>query len=228
MAKKRDEDWTLLPFAAALAYLRELRPMSDDDFAILEAEIVETAFVLSRMAKMNMLQWVLEKLDQANQAGETLATFDASIEQVLTNAMSPAQVDAIFTSSAQYQYGAGSWQQGTDFAQADDTWGWRYETMHDDRVRLTHALLDGSKFALGEGRSVFPPWEWGCRCSAKWITYAEAGVNPVSATLPPAVETALDDSTYASPALEVPYQPDLSGFSPAILADYANDQALVN
>lgn len=226
MAKERD--WPELPFAEALAYLRSIRPMSDEDFADLEVEIAATSFVLSRVTKMNMLQWVLDKLDRAIQDGQTIQTFDAEIEKVLSSTLSPAQIDTIFTSSAQYAFGAGTWDQGTDPGADDSLWGWEYVTQHDDRVRPTHEAMDGLRFATGEGKTVFPPWEWGCRCTATWITKTQAGENAVTATIPGSVERALDDSTYASPALDVPYVPDLVGFNPSLLADYLNDQALVN
>lgn len=44
---------------------------------------------------------------------------------------------------------------------------WEYDTANDDRVRSTHAALDGKVFPANSPfwRSHFPPWEWGCRCN---------------------------------------------------------------
>jgi SPP1 gp7 family putative phage head morphogenesis protein len=45
---------------------------------------------------------------------------------------------------------------------------WKYETMHDSRVRHDHAELDGKVFEIGDefGDSVVPRNDWNCRCRA--------------------------------------------------------------
>lgn len=45
---------------------------------------------------------------------------------------------------------------------------WRYETVGDDRVRASHAALDGMVFRFGDEASdrVYPPNGYGCRCEA--------------------------------------------------------------
>lgn len=46
---------------------------------------------------------------------------------------------------------------------------WMYVTMRDDRVRPTHASLDGKVFSKMDAmaRRYLPPWEWNCRCVAR-------------------------------------------------------------
>ncbi len=52
-------------------------------------------------------------------------------------------------------------------AQTDVFPWWEYDTANDDRVRSSHAALDGKVFPANSPfwQSHFPPWEWGCRCN---------------------------------------------------------------
>lgn len=64
----------------------------------------------------------------------------------------------------------------------------RYQSMGDDRVRATHAALDGLILPADDPfwQNHTPPWEWGCRCQVvpmqAWeveeIRGAEAGLPP--------------------------------------------------
>jgi SPP1 gp7 family putative phage head morphogenesis protein len=44
---------------------------------------------------------------------------------------------------------------------------WQYKTMEDDRVRESHAALDGIVLPADHEfwLTHFPPWDWGCRCT---------------------------------------------------------------
>lgn len=52
---------------------------------------------------------------------------------------------------------------------------WKYETMHDSRVRHDHAELDGKVFEIGDefGDSVVPRNDWNCRCRAISVDYGK-------------------------------------------------------
>jgi SPP1 gp7 family putative phage head morphogenesis protein len=51
----------------------------------------------------------------------------------------------------------------------DDTTHLQYLTMEDDRVRESHAALDGIILPKDDPfwQTHFPPWEWGCRCRTR-------------------------------------------------------------
>jgi SPP1 gp7 family putative phage head morphogenesis protein len=223
-------DWTTLPYDEALAELRDRRPMGDDEFKTIELEVGELAFVLARVTKMDMLQWLLEKLDSWFAAGRTLPEFDAHVDEILTEAITDAHIEQMVRLSMQYQYGAGQVQAGTDPDLADEFWGWEYETQHDDRVRHAHRLLDGRRFASDDAAAfaVFPPWEFGCRCGVTWLLKTEIPEGAASSQIPTDVRLALASTDYASPALGIPYKPDLTGFDPRLIEAYANDNAEVN
>lgn len=53
---------------------------------------------------------------------------------------------------------------------------WKYLTFHDDRVRASHAALDGKIFPANSPfwQKHYPPWEYMCRCQVVPVTAAEA------------------------------------------------------
>lgn len=67
---------------------------------------------------------------------------------------------------------------------------WQYQTVGDDQVRPTHAMLDGRIFAFDdtEARRLYPPNDYGCRCEG--IQYAhktdnvENGKNWIESVFP--------------------------------------------
>lgn len=223
-------DWTDLPYDEALAFLRGLYPMGNDDFTALELEVADLAFVVARVTKINMLQWVLDKAAAIFQTGGTVDDFNAQLDDILREAITEAHVEAMARINTQHQFGAGTWQQGSEPGTESRIWGWQYGTLRDDRVRHTHALLDGKRFQTDDpaGRAVFPPWDWGCRCGALWIQRSEIPADAESDALPADVRQDVGDSTYASPALLTQFKPDLTGIDPRIIAAYIDDRPEVN
>lgn len=56
---------------------------------------------------------------------------------------------------------------------------WQYETVGDDRVRLQHQSLDGKVFRIDDpdGARLYPPNDWGCRCTARALSELPPGVQ---------------------------------------------------
>lgn len=52
---------------------------------------------------------------------------------------------------------------------------WKYQTMHDSRVRHDHAELDGKVFEIGDpfGDSIVPRNDWNCRCRAVSVDHGK-------------------------------------------------------
>lgn len=69
----------------------------------------------------------------------------------------------------------------------DEVW-FVYRTQHDDRVRPSHAALDGSVWRVDDPQAPTPPIDYGCRCFIEYVSAPSAAKDP--ARLPPAPDEA--------------------------------------
>lgn len=76
------------------------------------------------------------------------------------------RLEAIFRTQNQLAYGAGQWATYSDPDIQEILWGFEYVTVGDDRVRPSHAALDGTRYPKDHGfwQTHFPPNGWNCRC----------------------------------------------------------------
>jgi len=76
---------------------------------------------------------------------------------------------------------------------------WKYETMHDIRVRHDHAELDGKIFEIGDpnGDAVVPRNSWNCRCRAVSVDYGKTQTKEQSKVL---LEKYVDEQFRFNPA----------------------------
>ena len=153
------EDWVDLPFDEAVAYLMAQRPITKEAYDAMSLEERSTAFTASRVYKLDILQQMLDRLNEAITNGMTIDEFVLDFADV---GLSEGHLETIFRTNLQSAYGRGSWDQLTDSDISDLIWGWRYHTVGDDRVREEHEALDGMEFELGQGDAVYPPWDFNC------------------------------------------------------------------
>lgn len=217
-------EWLDLPFAAAVRFLRDKKPTPREVFDTMKVEERAAAFTASRIAKLEALQDVLDRLVDAAQVGKTLREFIKELEgQGL--GLSQAHAETVFRTNLQSAFGRGRYEQGHDPAIGRIFKGWRYRTVGDERVREAHALLDGSVFEKDAHSEVFPPWGFNCRCAAEWITRREWERDGLTSdTLPAEVQDELGSTDFASPALGIPFQPDLGGYDLGLVAHFVADQ----
>lgn len=216
--------WLNLPFAAAVRFLRDKKPTPRAVFDTMTVEERAQAFTASRIAKLESLQDVLDQLVDAASAGMTLPEFVKDLE-ARGLGLSDAHAETIFRTNLQSAFGRGRWEQGNDPTIGGVFWGWRYRTVGDERVRVAHAVLDGLVFEKGVHQEVFPPWGFNCRCAAEWITKREARRDQlVSDSLPAESQQEVAASDFASPALGIPFQPDLGGYDLGLVAHFVADQ----
>jgi SPP1 gp7 family putative phage head morphogenesis protein len=122
-----------------------------------------------------------------------------------------AQLETIYRTEIQMAYQTGKWAQAQE--RWDDIWGFRYVTMHDDRVRPTHAALDGIILPKDSSfwQRYWPPNGWNCRCQVVTI-YKTPGVKPK--TRRPEGKLPLPDDGFRHnpgefPFVEFSWDPDL-------------------
>jgi SPP1 gp7 family putative phage head morphogenesis protein len=164
--KQVDQDFTLqAPHEEAAALIRGKPAITRSVFDQLLPELRARAFTVTGIEGANTLQRIRDAI-----AGiATGQTWDDAKKQIVED-LDPylgdgAQVRAemlLRTHGFQAFQGA-FWRS----AQKDpDTTHLQYLTMEDDRVRDSHAALDGVVLPKDDPfwAKHFPPWEWGCRC----------------------------------------------------------------
>lgn len=64
---------------------------------------------------------------------------------------------------------------------------WQYQTMGDEKVRSSHAALNGLILPADDPfwRDHFPPWEWNCRCMVVGVTQEEYDAAQTAGTFDP-------------------------------------------
>jgi len=79
----------------------------------------------------------------------------------------PFLLETIFRTQVQLAYSAGRMSANADPAIDEILWGYEYVTVGDDRVRPTHAALDGMRLPKDDPRwaEFTPPNGWNCRCA---------------------------------------------------------------
>jgi len=76
-------------------------------------------------------------------------------------------LETVYRTEFQTAYSGARLQADEDPAIQEILWGYEYVTVGDDRVRPTHAALDGTRFEKDDPQwqKLAPPNGWGCRCS---------------------------------------------------------------
>ncbi len=78
------------------------------------------------------------------------------------------QLQTLYRTQVQTAYSAGQWNANQDPVIQEILWGYEYSTVGDDRVRPTHAAMDGTRAAKNDPvwDTWFPPCGYNCRCTA--------------------------------------------------------------
>lgn len=77
-------------------------------------------------------------------------------------------LEAIYRTQTMLAYGAGKANVESNPAIDEILWGYKYVTVGDDRVRPSHAAIDGVTLPKGHAfwEANYPPNGWACRCQA--------------------------------------------------------------
>lgn len=90
------------------------------------------------------------------------------------------QLEAIFRTQLQLTFSAGKYQAERDPDIDEILWGYKYVTVGDDRVRDSHAPLDGTTLPKDDPfwQRFYPPNGWNCRCQLIPIYETREVVRP--------------------------------------------------
>lgn len=160
-----------LAFTEAIEHFAARAILSPEEFAVLQDAERFRSFTMTRAISTALMTQAKSLLDSAMQpSGVGLRDFILGVEQdevaLGFTPNSHAYLENVYRTSTATSYNAGRFQQQTDPDVIASTGYWKYITAGDNRVRSSHAALDGKMWEIGdpEALSVYPPNGYQCRC----------------------------------------------------------------
>ena len=151
------------------------------------------AFSVAKAMQSDVLESIREALDKALDKGQTRREFARQLEprlqalgwwgrQVVVDPDggaervqlgSPHRLRTIFDSNMRSTFGAA--RQRQQALNAESRPFWMYDARNDDRVRPSHAAMDGRVFRHDDPiwQTHYPPNGWNCRCRVRALTAAQ-------------------------------------------------------
>jgi len=177
-----------VPNEVAAAFVSDKQPMLRKTFDQLLPELKARAICVTGMEDLSAVQRVRDAIAEVPMGGDWEAAKDKIVENLgsLVTSSDPDEMAAQIASAEAraelllrthgFQAYAAAEYQSLD-EQRDVFPYWEYVSMRDDRVRDSHAALNGLIIPCDSPfwADHFPPWDWGCRCEVRPRTAAEAG-----------------------------------------------------
>ncbi|MBU2527675.1 MAG: phage head morphogenesis protein [Bacteroidetes bacterium] len=171
------------------------------------------AFSLARVEGQSAIDMVKKSLDDSFKDGQTFREWRKGVNVAFETAgwtpLSPWHLENVFRTNLMSVYSAGKYE----FCQtADNVVDYEYSTVGDNRVRSSHAAMDGKIYAKDDPiwNTWMPPNGYQCRCTVIPITkaYAEANGIKFSTKLP---KGAIADPDFAGLPTLANYNKSLQG-----------------
>ncbi len=165
-----------LPFDEAIAAFEARRVVSPEEFAAMDEAARAEAFAATNLAHETLVQRARDLLLRTLRDGGTFEEFRTALttdEAALgVTPSSPAYLEVVYRTNVQMSYGAGRLQLLTSPAVAAVRPYLERRTARDDRVRETHAALEGAIFPQSDPAlcaAYSPPYldgelAFNCRC----------------------------------------------------------------
>lgn len=132
-------------------------------------ELRERAFAVTGIKSAEITQRVLDEIAAVPRGitwDEAKSGIADALEPDLGEEGSQTRAELLLRTHGFQAFQAGTYRVAQD---DENTVALQYLTMEDDRVRLTHAALDGIILPKDDPfwHDHTPPWEWGCRCRVR-------------------------------------------------------------
>jgi SPP1 gp7 family putative phage head morphogenesis protein len=169
-----------LPPAEAIDYFRTKVPMQKTAFEELSDIYRGRAFTIARQVGQRSVSIVQDLLTDILRTGGTLADFREGLAEAAAaggiRTVNPYHAATVFQTNVQTAYNAGRYDLYTASEVADAFPYFQYHTVGDDRVRPSHAQMDG--YLARRDAPVWdlwwPPNGFNCRCTVTAVSAPEA------------------------------------------------------
>ncbi|UJX42978.1 minor capsid protein [Desulfovibrio sp. JY] len=182
--------------AQAIQFLQDKVSVTRAQFDRLSDAAKARAFVVSGLARADMVETVRRSMLEAMENGTPLKEWKATVSQALDAAgftgERPLRLETIFRTNVQSAYMAGRYAEMLSMA---DTFPyWQYSAVNDGRTRPAHRALSGRIYPAEHPfwKTWYPPNGYNCRCSVKALTRRQVedrGLT-VESEIPEEIDTA--------------------------------------
>ena len=163
-----DADFSSSPHKEAAALIRGKPAVAREVFDGLLPELRARAFTISGIESANVMQRTQDAIAGVAEGIPWDEAKESIIEELdpFLGEGSTARAELLLRTHAFQSFQASNWRLAQE---NDDTTHLQYLTMEDDRVRESHAALEGIILPKNDPfwQTHFPPWEWGCRCRTR-------------------------------------------------------------
>lgn len=205
---------------SAIAWFRKRVPLTREQWDELVESSKRRAFMVSGVARLDVIADVMAALDKAVAEGSTLDDFKDEIATTLTEAWQgtvqnpPARLETIFRVNVQSAYSAGRYEQMSDPEVVKFRPFFMYDAIIDQRTTDTckelHGVVLPQDDPYWDGR--IPPTHFKCRSGLRSLRKSQAEKQGVTKS-PPNVKAA--DGFGAKPGASE-WSPDVDSYPPEL------------
>lgn len=187
-----------LPPEQAIAYFQSKGVASTLGWRDMQDEAHAVKFAVAGITKLDVLNDLHQGLGSVLANGSTLRQFQDDVEPLLQRKgwlgrglkadengelqgkkLMPYRLETIFRTNIQSAYASGRWQQ--QMRNVADRPYLEYNAIMDNRVRPTHAALNGRVFRWDDPiwQTIYPPNGYRCRCWVRALNQAQVDKHPI-------------------------------------------------
>ena len=163
-----------VPYEEAARIVAEKQIMSKEAFDALCDELKARAFVVSGLEDLRMAKEIRDAIAELPMGAAWEDVKAQVAEKLEAGGFSKAAADHRATLLLRHHgFAAYAQEQYRNLQEMKDVFPyWQYKTMGDEKVRSSHAALDGLILPADDPfwRDHYPPWEWNCRCQVVGVT----------------------------------------------------------
>lgn len=163
-----------VPYEEAARIVAEKQIMSKEAFDALCDELKARAFVVSGLEDLRMAKEIRDAIAELPRGAAWEDVKAQVAEKLEAGGFSKAAADHRATLLLRHHgFAAYAQEQYRNLQEMKDVFPyWQYKTMGDEKVRSSHAALDGLILPADDPfwRDHYPPWEWNCRCQVVGVT----------------------------------------------------------
>ncbi len=183
-----------VPYEEAARIVAEKQIMSKEAFDSLVDELKARAFTIAGLEDLRMVQEIRDAIAELPMGAAWDDVKKQVADKLEAGGFSEKAADYRATLLLRHHgFAAYAQEKYRNLREMQDVFPyWQYQTMGDEKVRSSHAALNGLILPADDPfwRDHFPPWEWNCRCMVVGVTQEE---YDAAATAGPGLPTDPDE-----------------------------------